>query len=91
MSETEKLRKGFNAGYVLEQHNPELTRLLHDSMAESSDPYAQGFIKGSRQYVQDSLHRSAGPHQGDTLDIDHQTKERNLERDDKDSDITHEH
>lgn len=89
MTENEKIRKGFNAGYVLEQHNPELSRRLYDSMAKSDDPYAQGFIKGSRQYVQDSLTRSADKTEENAPDIQREGKERGLERDDKDTGLTH--
>lgn len=91
MDETEKLRKGFNAGYLLEKHKPELSRLLQGSFTDNDDPYIQGFLQGSREYMQESLLRSQEPFDPDEADHSHDLdlldRERDLELPDRDFEI----
>lgn len=47
--EDELITKGFNAGYMLEKHLPELAKQLSKSLKDTSHPFAEGFIKGAEE------------------------------------------
>lgn len=49
-----KLLKGFNAGYHLSKHEPDLFKKI-TSQAESNDPYLKGLLLGGQQYDRDKL------------------------------------
>lgn len=42
--------KGFNEGYLLRQHNPELANSLSKSLEQVQDERASGFAAGCSQY-----------------------------------------
>ncbi len=45
--------KGFNEGYLLNKHFPELSRQLAKSLEQSAAAYAEGFTDGTLQYDKD--------------------------------------
>jgi hypothetical protein len=45
--------KAFNAGYLLEKFLPQLAKLLTSNLSDSDNDFAQGFIAGSKQYIQE--------------------------------------
>ena len=55
MDEKTVLIKGFNAGYWLEKYEPELSKTIQESFGDQTHPYAEGFIKGSKEYVQEQI------------------------------------
>jgi len=53
MDNQEHIVKGFNAGYRLEQHKPELARQLLNGFVDKEHPYAQGFQAGIKEYAKE--------------------------------------
>lgn len=47
--ENEIIQKAFNAGYLIEQHLPDLSKLLVNGFQERNNPYAEGFIAGANE------------------------------------------
>jgi hypothetical protein len=54
MTEEQHIQKGFNAGYQLQQHKPELATELQQGFTDKDHPYAQGFSAGREQYTKDA-------------------------------------
>ena len=54
MAEQEKDRlEGFNAGYLIEKHKPELSQKLVNGLDGVEVPFIEGFIAGSKEFVQE--------------------------------------
>lgn len=58
------LIKGFNDGYLLQQHNPELANELEEGFSDPSHPYADGFASGKAEFskeqeLQKSQHKES--------------------------------
>ena len=54
MTEEQHIQRGFNAGYRLQQLQPEFASKLQQGFQVQDHPYAKAFIAGSEQYVQES-------------------------------------
>ncbi len=57
MEENEEIqiRRGFNAGYMMEKLNPKLSQQLRESMSgNSKDLFMMGFVKGAEEYNQET-------------------------------------
>lgn len=48
MDETRYI-KGFNQGYLLKQHKPDLFKTVEDGLSENS-PYKEGFRDGGKEF-----------------------------------------
>ena len=53
MTRDQYLQDGFNAGYQLQQHKPELAAHLQKGFANKQHPYARGFSSGQQQYIKE--------------------------------------
>lgn len=47
MKTNQVIQKAFNAGYLLEKHLPQLSKVLVKGFQSSEHPYVQGFVAGS--------------------------------------------
>lgn len=47
------IQKGFNAGYLLEKHLPQLSQALVKGFQDKENPYVQGFVAGSNAMAQE--------------------------------------
>ena len=50
MSKEKELIAGFNAGYLIEQHDPKLAKKLTEAVSEVEEDFFQGFVEGSNEY-----------------------------------------
>ncbi|MEO1262980.1 MAG: hypothetical protein AAFZ15_29500 [Bacteroidota bacterium] len=50
MEEEKKFLKGFNAGYQLAKHSPELSNKLKKGIQKSENPYVSGFFAGTHEF-----------------------------------------
>lgn len=67
----EEIRKGFNAGYLLEKLNPKLAQKLRSSIADKDSPFLLGMAKGAEQYNQETFFDSPPPNVPDNIqDLD---------------------
>lgn len=73
MDEKNALIKGFNAGYWLEKHEPELSKIIQESFADRDHPYADGFIKGSNEFEQEQIFDSNAESPDQTIEIEDQS------------------
>lgn len=84
MTEEEQIQKGFNHGYQLQKHQPELAKTLQEGFQDKKAPYALGFIAGSQEYVLETektkgsklsnyLNKSEAQQQGDSQERDNQS------------------
>jgi hypothetical protein len=58
MEENEQIqiRRGFNAGYMMEKLNPKLSQQLRESMSGNKDDlFMVGFVKGAEEYNQETF------------------------------------
>jgi len=53
MAEQDQLLEGFNAGYVLEKHRPELAQQISQAVETVEEEFFQGFVAGSQQYAKE--------------------------------------
>ena len=51
--EEELAIKGFNAGYNIEKHLPELAQQLSKGFQDSAHPFAEAFIKGAEEMTKE--------------------------------------
>ncbi len=70
MDNNEEIRKGFNAGYMLEKLNPKLAQKLREGMTDKNSPFMLGFAKGSEEYSQESFFDSTQNVPSDVQDLD---------------------
>lgn len=47
------IQKAFNAGYLIEKHLPQLSKLLVRGFQDKSSPFAEGFIAGSHEMAKE--------------------------------------
>ncbi len=50
MSEEQQIKKGFNAGYLMAKHKPELSQTMQDGFIDKENPFALGFIAGAKEH-----------------------------------------
>lgn len=43
--------KGFNAGYLLEKYDPELSKKIFKGLEGKDIPYVQGYVAGVKEYT----------------------------------------
>jgi hypothetical protein len=53
MSEEKDLVEGFNAGYIIEKHRPELAKQLLNAVDGVELPFVEGFVAGSQEYAKE--------------------------------------
>jgi hypothetical protein len=53
MASTDPIAEGFNAGYIIEKHQPELAQQLNAAVESVEDEFFQGFVAGSQQYAKE--------------------------------------
>jgi len=86
MTDAEKeILDGFNAGYLIEQHRPELAQQLTKALEGVEVPYFEGFVEGSKEFVRErAKSQSISKIRGRGKEnIPRPTKERNKEGKDK--------
>ena len=47
------IQKAFNAGYLVEKHLPQLSKLIVKGFQDKSGPFATGFIAGSHEMAKE--------------------------------------
>ena len=58
--------KGFNNGYILEKHEPKLTKDLLQGISGKAVPYTDGLRLGSKQYQKEAfIEQAKGGQRGD--------------------------
>ena len=67
-AQNEEIRKGFNAGYLLEKLNPKLAQKLRSGISEKSSPFLLGMAKGAEQYNQETFFDSPPPNMPDKIE-----------------------
>ena len=53
MNEAKEIQEGFNAGYILEQYRPQLTKAIIEGIKEGNAPFLEGFKAGSQEYAKE--------------------------------------
>lgn len=53
MDEGKEILEGFNAGYVIEKHRPELAKQLVSAVEGVELPFVEGFVAGSQEYTKE--------------------------------------
>lgn len=62
MTEQQQIQKGFNQGYLIAQHKPELYKTLSNSLKKvTPNLYAKSFISGGKQYEIDKKKEKLKP------------------------------
>lgn len=46
-------QKGFNAGYLIEKHLPQLSKALSKGFQDSKHPYVEGFVAGCQEMAKE--------------------------------------
>ena len=55
MKDIELIKKGFNAGYLLQKHDPELAQKLLQDLKDTDIPYSQGYKAGIKEYTREQI------------------------------------
>ena len=55
MDKDQELIEGFNAGYIIEKHRPELAKQLVEGLEQTSDSFVEGFIAGSKESIKEKV------------------------------------
>ena len=53
MDEDKEMLEGFNAGYIIEKHRPELAKQLVSAVEGVEIPFVEGFVAGSKEYAKE--------------------------------------
>lgn len=51
--ESKEITEGFNAGYLIEKHRPELAQQLTKNLEGVELPFIEGFVAGSQEYAKE--------------------------------------
>ncbi len=88
MSSQDLSLKGFNAGYIVQKHEPELAKKILGDFEQSDDAYLNGFVAGAKEYQLEVELEKANRFPGmDNIDLRFSEKDIELDRDNKDLDI----
>ncbi len=53
MDEDKEILEGFNAGYLIEKHRPELAKQLVKAVEGVELPFITGFVAGTQEYTRE--------------------------------------
>ena len=53
MTTTDWVIKGFNAGYIIQKYDPQLSNVLKKGLKHNKNPYAIGFLLGGIQCLKE--------------------------------------
>lgn len=53
MSDEKELIAGFNAGYLIEKHQPELAKKIGDAVESVEEEFFQGFVEGREEFTKE--------------------------------------
>lgn len=53
MDEGKEILEGFNAGYIIEKHRPELAKQLVSAVDGVEIPFVEGFVAGSKEFAKE--------------------------------------
>ena len=73
MNELELVKKGFNAGYLLNKYDPTLAVKIRTSLADQNHPYALGYVAGMKEYKREQLlgrHKLMAPKKDKSKDLE---------------------
>ena len=89
MNKEDQSLKGFNAGYIIQKHEPHLARKVLADLENSDDAYMQGFVAGAKEYqLEIELEKSNFfPGMDEAFNTRELNKEIQPEKDDKDLEI----
>lgn len=51
MNHEDQHLEGFNDGYIIQQHEPELANQMMANLDEVDEPYMKGFVAGAKEYL----------------------------------------
>lgn len=57
MAEDKDIVEGFNAGYLIQMHRPELAKQLVTSVVGVEMPFIEGFVAGTQEYVKEGVQK----------------------------------
>jgi hypothetical protein len=80
MKQDESFARGFNAGYQLQKHDPELGERLIQSLQNTSQPYAEALKAGRDQYVHELRERLRSHHIERSNHASDRTKDKDRDR-----------
>ena len=55
MDTDQEILEGFNAGYIIEKHRPELAKQLVAAVEGVEVPFVEGFVAGSQEYAKERV------------------------------------
>ena len=81
--------EGFNDGYTIQKHEPELVNQIIANLDEVDAPYMKGFVAGAKEYqMEKELKKSQlFPGMDQTFDSDFSGKDKDLDREEPDIDL----
>ncbi|MEM7106535.1 MAG: hypothetical protein AAF502_25650 [Bacteroidota bacterium] len=53
MDSEKQIAEGFNAGYLIEKHRPELAKEMRAKVQEMESPFIEGFVAGAKEYARE--------------------------------------
>ena len=53
MDTGKEILEGFNAGYLIEKHRPELNKQLVNAVEGVEMPFIEGYVEGSNEYAKE--------------------------------------
>ena len=55
MNELKDIREGFNTGYIIQQHRPEIFKIIESSTKDVELPFFDAFKKGGETFTKDKI------------------------------------
>ncbi len=91
MKNDDQILEGFNDGYIIQKHEPELANQMMGNLDELDGPYMKGFVAGAKEYqLEKELDKSnlfPGMDEGFHQDFSNKDLDKDRDREDKDLDI----
>ncbi|NET35906.1 MAG: hypothetical protein F6K19_28410 [Cyanothece sp. SIO1E1] len=81
MEASDKIAKGFNAGYLLQKFEPELAKILLPSLEGVESPFFEGFADGAKHCVIEQEIEKSDIFPGMDEDIDLDISDKDIEQD----------
>ncbi len=87
MTANQITQRAFNAGYLVEKHLPQLSKLLVKGFQRSEHPYVEGFVAGSSEMVKERGQNKSKFLEKLKAEFGGETKAKGKERDGRNIDI----
>ena len=89
MKKDDQILEGFNDGYIIQKHEPELANQMITNLDGVDEPYMKGFVAGAKEYqMEKELDKSnLFPGMDENFHPDFSDKDKDIDKEEPDIDM----